>query len=143
MAVIQCARCGTALTVELRRVAALQPIPKRYDDDRDVTYEPVERGGFVVDDEARTIQQWTRDSGSVETIETDPAGAVVTHPDDRLPGALSNVADRSAGCCGLDGCDGPNQACAVCGAVVGTARTDCWTEHEVRFWPTDVVVEHA
>lgn len=33
---------------------------------------------------------------------------------------------RLNGCCGLDGCDGPNQICE-CGAEIGTLRTDCWT----------------
>ncbi|MDH7974425.1 hypothetical protein QH494_19725 [Sphingomonas sp. AR_OL41] len=38
----------------------------------------------------------------------------------------SNLASRLNGCCGLDGCDGPNQLC-VCGAEIGTRLSDCWT----------------
>jgi len=34
---------------------------------------------------------------------------------------------RLAGCCGLDGCDGPNMLCRVCHAEVGTMQSDCWT----------------
>jgi hypothetical protein len=75
--------------------------------------------------------------GDFETIETDPPDAIVVHPDDRGEGALVDVPD-SNGCCGLDGLDGPNQTCAGCGAIVGTARTDCWTEKEMRFWPDRV-----
>jgi hypothetical protein len=34
---------------------------------------------------------------------------------------------RLNGCCGLDGCDGPNMRCKTCYAVVGTRQSDCWT----------------
>lgn len=33
---------------------------------------------------------------------------------------------RLMGCCGLDGCNGPNIICA-CGAGIGTETSDCWT----------------
>lgn len=39
---------------------------------------------------------------------------------------------RLAGCCGLDGCDGPNQVCA-CGVEVATAKSDCWMPHALIF----------
>jgi hypothetical protein len=71
--------------------------------------------------------------------ETDPARCIVINPDDRISYAISATPDHSAGCCGLDGCDGPNQPCANWGQTVGTARTDCWTEKEVRFWPEAAV----
>ena len=59
---------------------------------------------------------------------------------------LANVADaeqmqltsdsrRLNGCCGLDGCDGPNLQCEICGTYVATKRTDCWTPHYVAFDP--------
>ena len=35
--------------------------------------------------------------------------------------------NRLAGCCGLDGCDGPNMLCRVCHTEVGTMQSDCWT----------------
>lgn len=73
--------------------------------------------------------------GQRRVVETDPPGCVVVHPADRVNGALVEIAGRSAGCCGLDGCDGPNQACTTCGEEVATARTDCWTAKEVRFLP--------
>ncbi|MBX9797745.1 hypothetical protein [Sphingomonas sp.] len=34
---------------------------------------------------------------------------------------------RLNGCCGLDGCDGPNMRCRRCKAEVGTRQSDCWT----------------
>lgn len=35
---------------------------------------------------------------------------------------------RLNGCCGLDGCDGPNLACEN-GHEVGTEKSDCWMAH--------------
>jgi hypothetical protein len=102
----------------------------------------VRRGRWAVDSLARTVEVWHQGmpQGQTVTEETDPAGSVVVHPYDRLEGALVDVEGRAAGCCGLDGLDGPNQRCAACGSVVGTARTDCWTAKEVRFWPDRVRV---
>jgi hypothetical protein len=39
---------------------------------------------------------------------------------------LTPLTDRLNGCCGMDGCNGPNRICA-CGAHVGTEMSDCWT----------------
>ena len=78
--------------------------------------------------------------GHTRVVETDPAGCIVVHPADRINGALAEIDGRSAGCCGLDGCDGPNQACTTCGAEVATARTDCWTAKEVRFLPASTAM---
>lgn len=41
---------------------------------------------------------------------------------------LTNIPSRLNGCCGLDGCDGPNRICG-CGTEVGTESSDCWTWH--------------
>lgn len=40
---------------------------------------------------------------------------------------LTRKTHRLNGCCGLDGCDGPNMVCKQCRAEAGTLRTDCWT----------------
>jgi hypothetical protein len=69
-----------------------------------------------------------------------PAGAIATHPDDVLPDALLSHGPDN-GCCGSGGFDGPNRAC-VCGAVVATEWSDCWTQAEVRFLP-DAVCENS
>lgn len=99
------------------------------------------RGRIVLGAPARTVERWARPGSNVEPIVQAPAGSVVVHPDDRLPDALKEVG-QTAGCCGLDGQDGPNQAC-TCGAVLGTAWTDCWTANEVRFLPDAVQVAEA
>ena len=96
------------------------------------------RGRMVLDAPARTVQRWARPGTTVEPTVQAPAGSVVVHPDDRLPDAVRTVGS-AAGCCGLDGQDGPNQGCA-CGALLGTAWTDCWTANEVRFLPDAVQV---
>lgn len=43
------------------------------------------------------------------------------------------------GCCGPDGCNGPNLAC-VCGQVIGTEQGDCWQTHFVEFGSLSVLV---
>lgn len=48
-----------------------------------------------------------------------PAGAISINPSDVLPGRLRS-AGRDHGCCGSDGMDGPNRACANCGIIVAT-----------------------
>ena len=57
---------------------------------------------------------------------------------------LEPVADlrRRNGCCGLDGCDGPNTMCA-CGAELATEKSDCWMPHAVVFEPDMVVLTPA
>lgn len=101
----------------------------------------IPQGSIVLGAPARTLERWARAGTTGATIVQAPAGSVVVHPDDRLPDAL-HEAGQAAGCCGLDGQDGPNQACA-CGAVVGTAWTDCWTANEVRLLPDAVTVTEA
>ena len=65
-----------------------------------------------------------------------PPGAVSANPADVLRGQLRSCGTDN-GCCGSDGMDGPNRACA-CGAVVATEWSDCWTQAEVRFLPDAV-----
>jgi hypothetical protein len=60
------------------------------------------------------------------------AGEYIVHPDDILHVHLTSDVTRVNGCCGLDGCDGPNLQC-VCGTYVATKRTDCWHSHCVVF----------
>lgn len=46
------------------------------------------------------------------------------------------------GCCGPDGCDGPNLSC-VCGAVIATEVGDCWLPHFVALLDTAVGVTQS
>jgi uncharacterized protein (TIGR02996 family) len=51
------------------------------------------------------------------------------HPDSR----------RHNGCCGADGCDGPNTVCGN-GHEVGTECSDCWMPHFVHLDPAFVLL---
>jgi hypothetical protein len=44
---------------------------------------------------------------------------------------------RLNGCCGPDGCDGPNTLC-LCGVEIGTERSDCWMPTSLSFVPAMV-----
>ena len=64
-------------------------------------------------------------------------GAIVVNPASVLRRLLKS-AGADHGCCGSDGLHGPNRAC-ICGAVLGTERSDCWTPAEIRFLPDAVI----
>jgi hypothetical protein len=135
MMVVRCASCGAPLTMPLDVVGA---------DRIDLTVcgdSTLPRGAMVVEAPARTVERWARPGTALAPLVQAPAGSVVVHPEDLLPGVAREVG-QAAGCCGLDGQDGPNQGCA-CGAVLGTAWTDCWTANEVRFLPDAVEVTEA
>jgi hypothetical protein len=61
------------------------------------------------------------------------------NPED-LADRVRNIDDYSRlnGCCGLDGCDGPNQVCVGCGNEVGTLQSDCWTSTQFIVEPSGV-----
>jgi hypothetical protein len=117
--ILCCAACGATLTPALTVVSSKTPgvILREHEDGKPLTprgsvfksWEPIERS---YGDEPALLefapQYWL-------------------NPED-LDGEVRNTPDvrRLNGCCGLDGCDGPNQVCQ-CGADVGTLRTDCWT----------------
>jgi hypothetical protein len=127
-------KCGSRLTHNLR-VGTLR-VPNEND------AATVDEGTFAIDPAAVTVGVWERGmpKGTFAERETDPAGAIVVNPADRIAGALDEVDGRNSGCCGLDGCDGPNQRCVACSTIVATARTDCWTAKEVRFLPSETVL---
>ena len=49
---------------------------------------------------------------------------------------------RLNGCCGLDGCDGPNTLCDN-GHEIGTEKSDCWMPHALLLDPGAVRREAA
>jgi hypothetical protein len=67
---------------------------------------------------------------------TSPMGAIVANPAGVIRENLTATAN-DYGCCGSSGLSGPNRAC-VCGSVVGTEWSDCWTEAEIRFDPRSI-----
>jgi hypothetical protein len=119
MAHLSCSACGRRLTRDCR-VGALEE--------------------FTVDaqDRAPSVQV-----GVMVRLEDMPdrpgvalAGCISTNPEDVIRSSVKHIG-MQAGCCGLDGMDGPNVSC-VCGAVVGTEWSDCWTQAELRFLPAAV-----
>ena len=91
--------------------------------------------GIVVRDPLPVVSWVSSPGNAARPEEQAPAESFVVHPDSSQ-GLRSCGEDN--GCCGSDGCDGPNRACGGCGLVVGTARTDCWTGLEMRFRPNAV-----
>ena len=53
------------------------------------------------------------------------AGHIVVHLGDLVG---TSHTGKVNGCCGLDGLDGPNLACAN-DHVIGTEKSDCWVPH--------------
>jgi hypothetical protein len=90
------------------------------------------------------VARWRDLDGQVvREVEVSPAGAIAINPEDLLPEVLESCGFES-GCCGSDGLDGPSRAC-LCGNLVATQWSDCWTVHEVRFIPDGVtqLEQHA
>jgi hypothetical protein len=124
--IVTCERCGTALTGPLLVTEPAQLA----DDTQDGA--PTLAPGLVVRD-PQPVLTWTHHAnGPTTSTQHSPADCAVVHPD-----STQNLrtAGTDNGCCGSDGLDGPNRACTGCGLLTATARTDCWTAHEVRFLP--------
>lgn len=96
---------------------------------------PVPKGLVI-----RLAEAWrvecTPPSGESYFVIYSPAGAIAANPDDIIDGTLESCGIDN-GCCGSDGADGANRAC-ICGAVLGTEWSDCWTQAEIRFGPEAV-----
>ena len=91
--------------------------------------------GVLISLTAKEAAPVLRNNVVVGTTAYSPAG-IAANPADVSEYALTS-AGTDNGCCGSDGCDGPNRACA-CGSIVATQWSDCWTQAEVRFLPDAV-----
>jgi hypothetical protein len=98
-------------------------------------------GVLVIDPEplVHTVDQWDGRRWLHKRVELCCPGSLVARPDDLVTVSLHEIG-ATFGCCGLNGSDGENQACAGCGLVVGRLWTECWTQHEMRFDPGAVEV---
>jgi hypothetical protein len=116
---LHCAACGIALTRPLAILSGKDPAvtPPEMEDGKPMTpagiafesYEPIGLSSLDTPTLLGSVPQYW--------LNPDDLTKVVRMTKDK---------GRLAGCCGLDGCDGPNQLCG-CGAEIGTLRTDCWT----------------
>ncbi|WP_433545947.1 hypothetical protein ACQPZG_12895 [Streptomyces sp. CA-294286] len=136
MFVFACAACGTELTTPLSRVALPVHAHQTYGNGLQL---PVlmDSGTFAVDSEpgGRPWRWWEAvDAGGAEAHgsqvpvdalpDDQPSGAIVVAPGDTRGTVL--IPERAGGhCCGLDGADGPNMACAACGLPVASRIDDC------------------
>jgi len=120
VAVVRCVRCHAALTGRLIPAlrprldpAAIEALTTGHDDaERDV----VHAGSYLVADEAM--------AAALSTWDVEPGDLLVAVGDERG----TTPVGRRVGCCGVDGVDRPNTACAN-GHPVGTTIRDCWTPH--------------
>lgn len=110
---VECRQCATPLSTELRAV----PMSER----NETMGVDLLSAGTVM-----------REDGSYFS-ERD--GFYIVHPDDLQHVKLTTDSKRLNGCCGLDGCDGPNLQCEICGTYVATKMTDCWMAHYVVLEP--------
>lgn len=128
---LHCAACGTALTLPIAILSGKDPAvtPPEMEDGKPMTpvgvafksYEPIERSFSDTPALLEFVPQyWLNPDDLTEVVR------------------MTENMRRLNGCCGLDGCDGPNQLCG-CGAEVGTLRTDCWTPRV--FIPAPTVTE--
>ncbi|WP_190190729.1 hypothetical protein [Streptomyces minutiscleroticus] len=135
MFVFVCVRCGFELTAPLSQVALPAHARQKYGNGLQL---PVlmESGTFAVE-----LEPWGPPWRRWEEIDPDEAaargihapvhalsdgvsGAVVIAPGDTR-GAVLIPEKRGGACCGFDGGDGPNMACAACGLPVASRIDDC------------------
>lgn len=130
-----CGRCGAVLTAPVSRVALPAYARLTYGNGRHM---PVlmESGTYAVDPEpfGPPWRQWSEIyEGEAEArgvfapvyaLSFGAPGHIVLAPGDAHGTVL--IPERNEGfCCGLDGRDGPNLACACCGQEVATRIDDC------------------
>ncbi|MFD6533694.1 hypothetical protein [Streptomyces sp. NPDC060184] len=130
--VVSCAGCGTRLSVPVREVrpptegeawtpldSPVDPCPPR-----------MAAGTFARDPKPGRITRGTLNKGSEASgAERGAAGDLLLSPGDVV--GTTEIQGRWGGCCGPAGHDGPNLACAGCGAEVGLWIGDCYTWLEV------------
>lgn len=135
MFVFVCVRCGAELTAPLSQVALPVHARQKYGNGLQL---PVlmESGTFAVELEPwgppwRRWEEIDPDEAAargiyapVHALSEGAAGAVVIAPGDTR-GTVLIPEKRGGACCGFDGADGPNMACAACGLLVASRIDDC------------------
>ena len=148
MFVFVCARCGSELTTPLSQVALPAHARQQYGNGLQL---PVlmESGTFAVELEpwGPPWRRWEEiDPGEVaargiyapvHALSDGVSGAIVIAPGDTR-GAVLLPEKRGGACCGFDGGDGPNMACAACSLPVASRIDDCSLWQAVWLAPTAV-----
>lgn len=141
MTVFACLRCRAALTGDLDEVQFAElPEPVSPSDLRPGDPCPawVPLGRFAVDTDTFGPPHVPSPTHERLLVSAGPRNTVLINPSDLLVRRLHPDRKRRNGCCGLDGCDGPNLVCN-CGTEVATESSDCWTAQVVRLQPLAVV----
>lgn len=125
-----CATCRRPLTRECR----LGNIEERNPGAQD--RQPAVLCGVIVRMDHKATYSVREPNGHWHERVASSVSAYSVNPADTIDGALK-PSGVDNGCCGSDGVDGPNRSC-VCGEVLGTEWSDCWTQAEVRFEPEAV-----
>src|SRR5437867_13336817 len=102
----RCPQCQAVITRPLLPLKPDQPIC--LEDGKAA----VPQGFFGV----KTPEQWSAE------------GSILVNLSDLVGTQHHSDSHRLAGCCGLDGMDGPNLLCAN-GHEIGTEKSDCWMPH--------------
>ncbi|MFD7662886.1 hypothetical protein [Streptomyces sp. NPDC059788] len=156
MTVFLCAKCGSALTPDLRRLPAV-PDVSAHDKDRDrrtgLAASTVPSGHYAVDPEpwgapfepagpGRGRVPDDRDllmpPGMDGMVSAGPRNTVIVHPDDTAGLRETTGLGVHRGCCGPLGTGGSNMACGTCGTLVATLAADCMGPHELHLDPLRV-----
>ena len=111
--IFACPQCGVQLTAPVSEL----PTSERVLDDGE---QAVPTGFFAFSND----DYWTGSTGCA-VVNLNDLQNTRYHPD----------SSRHNGCCGRDGCDGPNLLCSN-GHEIGTERSDCWMAHGVVLLPT-------
>ena len=127
---IACASCGRPLTEQCELGA-------EGDYDRtSVDQKPAAPEGMLIRLSGEDVVDVFQSDRIVRRKVYSEAGAIAANPEDILADSLTSAGADNC-CCGSDGCDGPNRA-YLCGSVIATQWSDCWTPAEVRFLPDAV-----
>jgi hypothetical protein len=70
----------------------------------------------------------------------DEKGQIIINVKDLINAVTHYDHSKTAGCCGLDGCNGPNKICTA-GHEVATEHSDCWHTWATVFDNDAVVVK--
>ncbi|MEV6319283.1 hypothetical protein [Streptomyces sp. NPDC051776] len=142
MVVFRCRNCHCDLTELLREVPLPQEdsAPAPYALPKGEECPPRMRPGTFAYDPPEAGERVFRPQLGGAALGLRRAGldGIVLAPTDVHGAQLTSLRGRKNGCCGLDGCDGPNLVCRCCMAEVATERSDCWTPREVVLVPAAV-----
>jgi hypothetical protein len=142
MVVFRCRRCHADVTGPVREVSRpdADSAPAPYQLRRGEECPPRMRPGTFAYDPPEAGERVFRPRVAGAALGLRRAGldGIVLARADVRGTELTTLRGRRNGCCGLDGCDGPNRVCRRCAAEVATERSDCWTPQEVVLVPDAV-----